>query len=499
MVSRCIAHYLITKSHSKYLIGSKRLRKRNKTELRIECIFGRGEFTGAFHLFIILSRHKTQALQIRTYGIYASYRINVHNVQQSVGKILIRQCSCPGNCNGRILPIRFGLTQIRKSHKVSVIGYSCSYIRSPYFNLGNYDIRVYYGQSTHCLVVVVIEILGKKKVSVVIVIVCLEIKFLHLSSALHCNSVRLGLLLRENSVQRKIAEFQFRLDTEQGLTALNKTQRQRKTYVAGFYQLNNIIFLSFVFQLQFVLEIERSFGVVIEIKVDCRSYLSQHIQLKVHIEIQRSRTPLAFAQSKIFVAVVNHSELYLGTSARTYIYVLSSENGFKQFAVHFKLRDKISKHPIIGRTYHFGSLRTAFPIIVYHLIHIVVLIFRKGQHFPFYNNIAYFLQKHVFITAFVILDGCLYVLRVVKIQRTADGIVYGISKAVALSMQSARNRKNDHGKKHKPQTQKHVSQKLHRYLHQLIRFSTPSVSIPRHRNPIFLSEFCPKPFRLELC
>ena len=197
--------------------------------------------------------------------------------------------------------------------------------------------------------------------------------------------------------------------------------------------MNNIVFLALIFELHFVLKVKSSFGVVVKIEVDCRSYLCKHIDLKVHVKVQARVASLAFAQCKVFVSIVEKSEFYLCISARSDVYCLSSEYGLKQFAVDFQLRDKAAQTSVSRSGCNFRGHGTIFPIVVNHLVQVVVLIFRKGQNFSLNHNVACLFYQIVFIVLGRILHSRCDILGRSEIERTFGTVVYRVSEVILLS------------------------------------------------------------------
>ncbi len=103
---------------------------------------------------------------------------------------------------------------------------------------------------------------------VLLILVGTDLELLRGGAALHLHILGAGLLLRYHGIHCQLAELEFGVESEELLAALNERGVQRKGDGGSLGQLHYVVFLAFVSELDFVLEVEGGLGVPVDVKVD---------------------------------------------------------------------------------------------------------------------------------------------------------------------------------------------------------------------------------------
>ena len=210
--------------------------------------------------------------------------------------------------------LRIGLTEVGKGKDVAVVGDCGSHIGAPYLHADNLDIAVDHWQGTEGFVVVVAEVLGYEVVAVVFVLVGAYLEFLCAGSALHLQILCAGLFLTHHGVDGEFSKLQFGVESEELLATFDECCVERERDVGGFEQLNDIVFLTFVFQFDLVLEVEGRLCIPVEVKVDKVAYFGVETDLDVFIKIEGGDAAFGHVERGIFPVVVYHLESKVGAT-----------------------------------------------------------------------------------------------------------------------------------------------------------------------------------------
>ena len=130
------------------------------------------------------------------------------------------------------------------------------------------------------------EVLAEEEVAVLFVVQTAQLELVGLCAALHGDVLRLALLIGDDGRDGSLAELQFALDTKQLLCTRDEGAVERETDVTSLEQLDDLVFLAFVFQVEFVLVVEGGLGVLVDVEVDLVTDFGHHVELHVGVEVK---------------------------------------------------------------------------------------------------------------------------------------------------------------------------------------------------------------------
>ena len=199
--------------------------------------------------------------------------------------------------------------QVRPRQDVASLVIGRFLVRHPNLDLGNLDARRDEGQPGHPRVILVAEVLGEEEVAVLVVGRCLDFINLGGDAALGADGLGRRLLFGQQGRDVEFAELEARLDAEEGRSARDERVAGRHRHIAGLEILDDVILLTAECQFEFVgIEVERGFGIVVEVKTHLGAHLGIHVELDVLFEIHRELVAGAFRERGIVNLVAFHAQ-----------------------------------------------------------------------------------------------------------------------------------------------------------------------------------------------
>ena len=183
------------------------------------------------------------------------------------------------------------------------------------------------------------EVLAEEEVAVFFVVQAAESEFVSLCAPLHGNVLLLTLLIGNDGRNGGVAKFQLALDTEQLLRTRDERAVEGETYVTCLQQLDDFVFLAFVFQGELVLIVEGRLGVLVDVEVDLVADSGHHVELDVLLEDEVVVAFAAFAQRFVVAETVLEAESEVDGALGTDVDGVAAEYGLKGLAAHIEWRD----------------------------------------------------------------------------------------------------------------------------------------------------------------
>ena len=152
------------------------------------------------------------------------------------------------------------LAQVHECHNITRLIVIVALVGDPHLDTRDVHTRRHQRQARAPLIVMITEEVGQEKVAVLVILVGRDVKLTGLGSAIAAHGFRLAILLRHEGSCREFAELQFRFDTKQGSATMYQRRTGSHAHITGFDVLDDLVFLTFVSQLQ-----------VLAVEVKCRS------------------------------------------------------------------------------------------------------------------------------------------------------------------------------------------------------------------------------------
>ena len=170
-----------------------------------------------------------------------------------------------------------------------------------------------------------------------LVIVRPDVEILCLGPALHFYFLTLTLLLAEYGGVVHLAPLRFKLQTKQGLTALDEGALQGHVDVARLDVLENVILLPLEPDVHLVLEVECRLRVVVGSQVDFLTDAPVDGQLDALVEIKCGDGPVALGKPRILRLAVPQAEIEFGGTLRPDLDLIRPEDGLEDLRVDGEL------------------------------------------------------------------------------------------------------------------------------------------------------------------
>ena len=219
------------------------------------------------------------------------------------------------------MPYRVGdavvLAQVGEGHDVAVAFVAAGLVGYPQFNALDGHARHHGGQAAHVVVIVVAEEVGEEEVAVFLVFRGGELEFVRLCAALRGHAFRGRFLLRHHRLQFQLAELQVGAQAEEGRCTFDERRVGGQRHVAGFYELDDFVFLAFVAQLHALrVEVEGGFGVVVQVHVDFVAHAAVHAHVDVFLEVETERLAAVLGQAGVVGLLHVRPDFELGRPLR---------------------------------------------------------------------------------------------------------------------------------------------------------------------------------------
>ncbi len=333
-----LANHGILVCYSKDLIRVEGAVKRNKSEFRIKSIFAWIKFTGIFNFFEIQSRHvaKWRSGQVLRYPVDVADIGGVEAAEQVV-RFIVGVGSAGARGNGLVVGDFF--SEVHQGDKVTVVGHRRPDVGNPDFDLGNVDVGIDNWQFAQRVVIIVNEVLGEEEVFVFFVVEGPYAELAGLGAALHGDGRGFAFLLGEYPGYRGPAELHLGFQSEKALASGNQGAVERKGNIPRFNQFDDLVFLAFVLEFQFVFKIKGSFCIVIGIEFNFIADLGHHAHLDALLEVEVGGAALADVERGIVAAVGEDAKGNFGASLRTDVNGVSSENPVEHLTANMYLGD----------------------------------------------------------------------------------------------------------------------------------------------------------------
>ena len=175
--------------------------------------------------------------------------------------------------------------------------------------------------------------------TVFFIIQAAEAELVGLSATLHGDVLRLTLLVRDDGRDGGVAEFQLALDTEQLLRSCDEGAVEREADVAGFQELDDLVFLALVFQVQLVLVVEGRLRVLVDVEVDLVADFGHHVELDVLVEHEFVVAFASFGHRFVVAEAVLEAEGEVDGALWTDVDGVAAEDGLEGLAADEHGRD----------------------------------------------------------------------------------------------------------------------------------------------------------------
>ena len=168
------------------------------------------------------------------------------------------------------------LPQILNSNNVSNIHGLLAPIRNPNFQPCNLDLAPYIWIINKCGIIIIPKIMGQEKVFIGIVILGPKFKVVHRTSTLSHHRIALRPLFRKYGRNPGLPKLKFGLYPKKALCPCNQGTIKRHTNITYLYLLKYIILGWCIVQLDQILKIEGSLGIIIGRYLKSLPYFTQH-------------------------------------------------------------------------------------------------------------------------------------------------------------------------------------------------------------------------------
>lgn len=214
----------------------------------------------------------------------------------------VRQWGCSPGVNdlGRFAKVGKGNDIADVIHLVAVVG-------NPDFQVFDFKYRADLGHIFQAGFEIVAIVKREEEVSVFVVLVSFDFKFLDLAASLELYILALGFLLGANSGKSEVAKLKFGFEAKKALSTLDKRTAEGKAYVAGLYFFEDFVFAELVcvvVEFNLVIEIEDGISIEIGIQVEFFPDFSRYVHLDIHIEIEAARPALPFREDWVIEALI---------------------------------------------------------------------------------------------------------------------------------------------------------------------------------------------------
>ena len=150
--------------------------------------------------------------------------------------------------------------------------------------------------------------------AVFFILVGTDLEFLRGGTALHAHVLGAGLFLRHDGVDGQFAELELGVDAEQLLTAVDEGGVEGEGDVGGLEELQDVVFLAFVFEFYLVFEVEGGLGVPVDVEVEEVSNFCVEVDLDVLVEVEGGDTAAVCVDIVVVAVVVDYLEGEVGTA-----------------------------------------------------------------------------------------------------------------------------------------------------------------------------------------
>ena len=318
----------VLKRHGQHLVRLERGAKRNVAQRRVQPIFRSGEEAGVFQFFVVFAAHQAHTVErgrrLRNLAVVA--KIGHYGGILRVG--LVRELL---RCSGR--PKRsveaLALAQVGQADEVARVGRSAVLIGRPHFDAVDDDARQHRGQLRHPVVIVVAEEVAEEEVAVFIVVGGRKLIVRQLHAALRLHRLGRTLLLGNHRLEFEAAELHVGAHSKKTLCTADEARVGGHRHVAGLDELHNLILLAFVAQFEALrIEVERGFGVVVEVHIDLVAHLSVEREVHLLVEVKAEDAAVAFRERGVVRPAVVGADFEFGAALRLHAYPARSEDFF---------------------------------------------------------------------------------------------------------------------------------------------------------------------------
>ena len=389
LIHRRVAHHLILVGHGEHLVVGQRLVEGDESQLAVEGVFVLVQQACALHFLVVAAGNEAYALHVTGNGVHAAHTRRIDQREQVVGTVVGLHIAVAVHSRTP----RLALAEVGQGQDVAVLRNGGTHIRPPHLDAENSHIGVCHRQGAHGPVVVVVEVLRYEVVAVVLILVGTDLELVAARSALHLHVLRAGLLLAHHGIHRQLAELQLGVESEQLLATLDEGRCQRERDVRRLEQLQNVVFLAFVFQLQLVLEVEGGIGVVVDVETDQVAYLGIEVNLQVLVEVEGGHTPLAGIALGVVAVVVHNLERQLRTAAGGNLDFRLAHQRLQLLADLVESGNFAQQASLAVVQHRAAAL--ILPVLAHQLLHLPVLVVLETHVLAAYLHVAHHLHLHI--------------------------------------------------------------------------------------------------------
>ena len=123
------------------------------------------------------------------------------------------------------------------------------------------------------------------------------------------------------------------------LRASDEGAVEREAHIACLQQLDDFVFLAFVFQGEFVLIVEGGLGVLVDVEIDFVADFCNHIELHIRLKDEVVVAFATLAHRRVVVVVVLEAEGHVDGTLRADVDGVAAEDGFEGLAADEHGRD----------------------------------------------------------------------------------------------------------------------------------------------------------------
>ena len=310
LVDGGVANDLVLEGDGQHLVRTEGLVEGDESELGVVGVLVAVQQAGTFHFLVVGTGCESGGLHMGGDVVNAAYGRGVEDFKQVVAAVggTLGAPSNQAAVGGEVF------AQVGEGKDVAVVGHGGSHIGAPHFHADNLDVGVGRGEGGHGFVVVVVEVLSDKVVAVFFILVGTDLEFLRGGAALHAHVLGAGLFLRHDGVDGQFAELELGVDAEQLLAAVDEGGVEGEGDVGGLEELQDVVFLAFVFEFYLVFEIEGGLGVPVDVEVEEVSNLCVEVDLDVLVEVEGGDTAAVCVDIVVVAVVVDYLEGEVGAA-----------------------------------------------------------------------------------------------------------------------------------------------------------------------------------------
>lgn len=215
--------------------------------------------------------------------------------------------------------------------------------------------------------------MAEEEVLVLLVFVSAEIEFGLLRPARDSDGLRGTLFPGSHRRDKQVTELELRLHTEQTLATRNQGAVQREGDVTEFNQLQNVIFLTVVFEFDLVC-LGGGYGQfisgVVQVELDFVTDFGQQVQLDILVKVKLQILSLFNGNIEIVSLGEFDAQFQPDVSRRSNVYRVTAEDALKNITSDVQLRDQAAT----GAGFRSAPDTTALvlPVVVDALLQVVV-------------------------------------------------------------------------------------------------------------------------------